>query len=48
MVTSWCETRNAFRDFRLDRIEDWKVLADRFEPGEDQTYARYLMTLEAS
>lgn len=47
VVTSWCETRNDFRDFRLDRIEDWKVLPDRFQPQEDQTYAAYLAGLEA-
>ncbi|PPJ48565.1 YafY family transcriptional regulator [Rhizobium sp. KAs_5_22] len=47
VVTSWCETRNDFRDFRLDRVEDWKVLAERFEPDENQTYAVYLAGLQA-
>ncbi|MFN7010610.1 MAG: helix-turn-helix transcriptional regulator [Allorhizobium sp.] len=47
VVTSWCETRNDFRDFRLDRIEDWKVLPDRFQPQENQTYAAYLAGLQA-
>lgn len=46
VVTTWCETRNDFRDFRLDRVEAWKVLADRFEPGPHQTYAVYLAGLK--
>lgn len=45
VVTCWCETRRDFRDFRLDRVEEWKVLPDRFEPGPEQTYAVYLSRL---
>jgi len=37
--------RDAFRDFRLDRVEDWKVLPDRFEPGPQQTYEAYISGL---
>ncbi|WP_147178851.1 helix-turn-helix transcriptional regulator [Ciceribacter naphthalenivorans] len=48
VATTWCETRNDFRDFRLDRIEDWKVLSERFEPDQHQTYAAYLAGLQAS
>lgn len=47
VVTTWCETRNDFRDFRLDRVEEWKVLAERFETNEDQTYEAYLAGLQA-
>lgn len=46
VMTAWCETRNAFRDFRLDRVEDWKVLSERYEPGPHQTYEVYLAGLE--
>jgi predicted DNA-binding transcriptional regulator YafY len=31
-VTGWCELRDDFRTFRLDRISTAKVLDDRFEP----------------
>ncbi|UJW74420.1 helix-turn-helix transcriptional regulator [Rhizobium sp. SL42] len=47
VMTTWCETRQDFRDFRLDRVEGWKVLADRFEPGPGQTYEAYLTGLDA-
>lgn len=35
-VEAWCELRNGFRSFRLDRIRALKVLDDRFvaEPGK--------------
>jgi predicted DNA-binding transcriptional regulator YafY len=34
-VTAWCEMRQDFRSFRLDRLERYDVLAQRFqdEPG---------------
>lgn len=36
MVTAWCELRVDFRSFRLDRVAEVRVLADRFEdePGK--------------
>jgi len=35
MLSAWCELRGAFRNFRLDRIQDLAVLDDTFadEPG---------------
>lgn len=35
-LASWCETRSAFRNFRVDRIDDLRVLdiAFRHEPGK--------------
>ncbi|MBO3761201.1 YafY family protein [Ciceribacter sp. L1K22] len=42
VMTAWCEMRNGFRDFRLDRVEDWKVLTDRFEAAPHQTYQAYI------
>ena len=35
-LASWCETREGFRNFRVDRIEQVEVLAARFrdEPGK--------------
>jgi predicted DNA-binding transcriptional regulator YafY len=34
-LTAWCELRDDFRSFRLDRIEALRILDDRFvdEPG---------------
>lgn len=46
VMTAWCETRNDFRDFRLDRVEDWKVLPDRFVAAPHQTFEVYLQGLE--
>jgi len=50
MLAAWCELRDDFRTFRLDRIDDFEVLTDRFrhEPGKtlhdflkrDQTWNR--------
>lgn len=36
LLAAWCELRTDFRTFRLDRIEDLSVSADRFsnEPGK--------------
>ncbi len=45
VMTAWCEMRQSFRDFRLDRVEDWKVMPDRFEPAPHQTYQAYLKQL---
>ena len=35
MLASWCELRNDFRNFRLDRIQQLDVLTESFtdEPG---------------
>lgn len=35
-LAAWCETRDAFRSFRVDRISDLQVLDERFrdEPGK--------------
>ena len=50
LLSAWCELREDFRTFRLDRIENFEVRADRFrsEPGKtlhdflkrDQTWTR--------
>jgi predicted DNA-binding transcriptional regulator YafY len=36
MLAAWCELRNDFRTFRLDRIENFGLKEDRFrqEPGK--------------
>jgi len=50
LLSAWCELRDDFRTFRLDRIEEFVVRTDRFraEPGKtlhdflkrDQTWTR--------
>jgi predicted DNA-binding transcriptional regulator YafY len=30
MVAGWCELRQAFRHFRLDRVQRWNILEDEF------------------
>ncbi len=50
LLSAWCELREDFRTFRLDRIESFEVRTDRFpaEPGKtlhdflkrDQTWTR--------
>jgi predicted DNA-binding transcriptional regulator YafY len=36
LLAAWCELRTDFRTFRLDRIDEFEVLAERFrsEPGK--------------
>lgn len=36
LLAAWCEMRNDFRTFRLDRIDEFDVLQDRYrmEPGK--------------
>lgn len=43
-VLGWCELRNAYRNFRLDRIEDMTVLPTRFETGPNLSYDHYVQT----
>lgn len=45
LATAWCEMRDDFRDFRLDRIEDWQLMPDRFQPQPHQTFEAYLKRL---
>ena len=50
MLSAWCELRDDFRAFRLDRVDAFRVTAERFrqEPGKtlhdflkrDQTWTR--------
>jgi len=45
-VTGWCELRNDFRSFRLDRIEQLQVLSDRFEAEAGRTLEDYFEYLD--
>ncbi|MGK9168803.1 YafY family transcriptional regulator [Inquilinus limosus] len=41
-VTAWCELRQDFRSFRLDRIDSMERLEERFEPVSGRTLQDYL------
>lgn len=45
-MTAWCELRQDFRSFRLDRIRDLRVLADRFETMPGRTLEDYFRKLD--
>lgn len=41
-VAAWCESRHAFRSFRLDRIRGLRTLPEPFEPQPDRTLEAYV------
>jgi predicted DNA-binding transcriptional regulator YafY len=41
-LVAWCETRQAFRSFRLDRIQSVTALADTFKLSDGQRLMDYL------
>ncbi len=45
-LTAWCELRNAFRHFRLDRMQQVEVLSAVYQPIPGQTLEDYLATVE--
>jgi len=42
LLTAWCTQRNDFRDFRVDRIEDTKLLQEKFTLTSGQRLEDYL------
>ncbi len=44
LFAAWCELRNDFRAFRLDRISALEDTGDRFEDNPDQNLQAYLQT----
>jgi len=42
-MVAWCESRNDFRQFRIDRIEQLKLMSDSFETKVEQTLTHYLL-----
>ena len=42
LLTAWCELRDDFRSFRLDRISDLEVLDERFHPEPGKTFGDML------
>lgn len=41
-LTAWCELRQDFRNFRLDRIQVFKILPIPFTPQKGRTFNDYL------
>ncbi|MCC2616786.1 YafY family transcriptional regulator [Aestuariibacter halophilus] len=46
LLASWCELRQDFRNFRLDRISDFTRLNERFSDEKDKSLATYLKRVE--
>ncbi len=42
LLSAWCELREDFRTFRLDRIENFEVRTDRFPPEPGKTLHDFL------
>lgn len=47
-LAAWCETRNDFRTFRLDRVEALERTGETFTPKRGQTLKDYLKHARAS
>src|SRR5689334_18326734 len=45
-LTAWCELRQGFRNFRLDRIEDLTVTDEPFEKVPGRTLADFLAQMD--
>ena len=46
-LAAWCETRIAFRNFRLDRMQQLTMLADPFRDEPGRTLADFLRSVRA-
>lgn len=42
-LVAWCEKRNDYRQFRIDRIVQYEIDDDLFQPNEQQTLKYYLL-----
>jgi predicted DNA-binding transcriptional regulator YafY len=45
-VTAWCELRKGFRNFRLDRVREFRGLDERFESLPGQTLDDFFRNME--
>ncbi len=45
-VVAWCQLRNGYRLFRLDRIESLNVLDETFETNEQKSFANWVNQYE--
>ena len=44
-IVAWCESREAFRVFRLDRASNLQLLPDKFDETPGETFADFLETI---
>lgn len=42
LLTAWCELRQDFRDFRVDRIREMKFEREHFQPSPARSFDAYL------
>ena len=47
-LAAWCESRQDFRSFRIDRIEALALLDERFRDEPDKTLAQLLRKVGAN
>jgi predicted DNA-binding transcriptional regulator YafY len=47
MLTAWCELRDDFRNFRLDRVEGLRLLDEVFRDEPGKTWEDYVRHMEA-
>lgn len=45
LLTAWCELRDDFRDFRLDRVHDYTITETPFVDRKGQRFADYVAQL---
>lgn len=45
-LVGWCEWRNDFRHFRLDRMQVWTLTDDNFQAETGKTYQDFLRQME--
>jgi predicted DNA-binding transcriptional regulator YafY len=45
-LTAWCELRQDFRTFRLDRVSECEILAEQFRPEPGRTLNDYLRGMD--
>lgn len=45
-LVAWCQLRNDYRTFRLDRIQYLRVLEDKFETSDSKSLNHYLKLME--
>ncbi len=43
-IMGWCELRRAYRNFRLDRVLEARLLEAHFETGPEMSFAHYQQT----
>lgn len=46
LLAGWCELRQSFRNFRLDRVSDFLALDDRYPNDKDKNLKAYLAQVD--